>query len=74
MPYKQSPASFKKHKSNAVGYMAEGSAFHLDPDPKEETLVSSETTRSRETTPEGITGTRVTTESKYKTPQEAFWH
>lgn len=68
MAYKQSPASFKKHKSNAVGYMAEGSAFHLDPDPKEETLVSSETTRSRETTPEGITGTRVTTKSKFKTP------
>jgi len=32
MPYKKSPASFMKHKSNAVGYMAEGSAFHLDPE------------------------------------------
>jgi len=68
MPYKKSPASFKKHKSNAVGFMVEGSAFHLDTDPKEETLVSSETARSRETTPEGITGTRVTTKSKFKTP------
>ena len=38
MPYKKSPASFKKHKSKAVGYMAMGSAFHLDPDKKEEKL------------------------------------
>lgn len=74
MAYKKSPASFVKHKSNAVGFMAEGSAAYMHgpggthPDPKEETLVSSETTRSRETTPEGITGTRVTTESKFKTP------
>ena len=30
MPYKKSPASFMKHQSKAVGYMAEGSAFHLD--------------------------------------------
>lgn len=29
MAYKQSPASFKKHKSNAVGYMAEGSVAHM---------------------------------------------
>ncbi len=36
MAYKQSPASFVKHKSKAVGYMAVGSAFHLDPDPKKE--------------------------------------
>jgi hypothetical protein len=35
MAYKQSPASFVKHKSKAVGYMAVGSAFHLDPDPNE---------------------------------------
>ena len=75
MSYKQSPASFKKHKSNAVGYMAEGSTayMHGDPntphvDPKEETLVSSKTVKTRETTPRGITGTRVTTESKFKTP------
>ena len=34
MAYKQSPASFVKHKSKAVGYMAVGSSFHLDPDPK----------------------------------------
>ena len=32
MAYKKSPASFVKHKSNAVGFMAEGSAFHLDPE------------------------------------------
>ena len=30
MPYKKSPASFMKHKSKAVGYMAEGSAAHMD--------------------------------------------
>lgn len=42
MPYKKSPASFMKHKSNAVGYMAEGSAFHLDPDEKEEKLTKSQ--------------------------------
>lgn len=30
MPYKKSPASFMKHQSKAVGYMAEGSSFHLD--------------------------------------------
>ncbi len=35
MAYKQSPASFMKHKSKAVGYMAVGSSFHLDTDPKE---------------------------------------
>ena len=29
MAYKQSPASFMKHKSNAVGYMAQGSAAHM---------------------------------------------
>ena len=68
MAYKQSPASFVKHKSKAVGYMAAGSAFHLDPDPRKETLVSSTTTKTRETTPEGIPGTRLTTESKFKTP------
>jgi len=70
MAYKQSPASFKKHKSKAVGYMANGSIAHLegDTDPNKETLVSSKTTKSRETTPEGITGTRVTTKSKFKTP------
>ena len=42
MPYKKSPASFMKHKSNAVEYMAEGSAFHLDPDEKEEKLTKSQ--------------------------------
>ncbi len=70
MPYKQSPASFKKHESKAVGYMANGSAAHLegDTDPNNETLVSSTTTRSRETTPEGIKGTRLTTESSFRTP------
>ncbi len=35
MAYKQSPASFMKHKSKAVGYMAVGSSFHLETDPKE---------------------------------------
>jgi len=30
MPYKKSPASFKKHKSKAVGYMAEGSPGYID--------------------------------------------
>jgi len=30
MPYRKSPASFKKHKSKAVGYMAEGSVVHMD--------------------------------------------
>ena len=30
MAYKKSPASFMKHKSNAVGYMAKGSAAHMD--------------------------------------------
>ena len=75
MPYKQSPASFIKHKSNAVGYMSEGSVAHMHGDPdtphedtNNETLVSSKTTKSRETTPEGIKGTRLTTESKFKTP------
>ncbi len=42
MAYKQSPASFMKHKSNAVGYMVEGSIAHVhgpggshpDTDPK----------------------------------------
>ena len=40
MAYKQSPASFMKHKSNALGYMAQGSASHMHgpggthPDPK----------------------------------------
>ena len=33
MAYKQSPASFMKHKSNAVGYMAQGSAAHAHGDP-----------------------------------------
>jgi len=33
MAYKKSPASFMKHKSNAVGYMAEGSAAHMHGDP-----------------------------------------
>ena len=74
MAYKKSPASFMKHKSKAVGYMAAGSAFHLDPDPdpdtdpKKETLVSSTTTKTRETTPEGLAGTRTTLESKFETP------
>lgn len=70
MAYKQSPTSFIKHKSKAVGYMVNGSIAHLegDTDPNNETLVSSKTTKSRETTPEGITGTRLTTESKFKTP------
>ena len=74
MAYKKSPASFMKHKSKAVGYMAAGSAFHLDPDPdpdtdpKKETLVSSTTTKTRETTPEGFPGTRTTLESKFETP------
>ena len=40
MAYKKSPASFMKHKSNAVGYMAEGSAFHLDTDPKDGVVVT----------------------------------
>ena len=30
MPYKKSPASFMKHESKAVGYMAKGSAAHMD--------------------------------------------
>lgn len=70
MAYKQSPASFVKHKSKAVGYMAKGSAAYIEgnTDPNNETLVSSKTTKSRETTPEGIKGTRLTTESKFKTP------
>ena len=40
MAYKQSPASFMKHKSSAVGYMAQGSAAYMHgpggthPDPK----------------------------------------
>ena len=40
MPYKKSPASFMKHQSKAVGYMAQGSAAHMHgpggshPDPK----------------------------------------
>ena len=70
MPYRKSPASFMKHKSKAVGYMAKGSAAHAegDTDPNSETLVSSKTTKTRETTPEGIKGTRLTTESKFKTP------
>lgn len=75
MPYKKSPASFTKHKSNAVGFMAEGSAAYLhgDPgtphiDPNNETLVSSKTTKTRETTPEGIKGTRLTTKSNFRTP------
>ena len=70
MAYKKSPASFMKHKSNAVGYMANGSIAHLegDTDPNNETLVSSKTTKKRETTPEGIKGTRLTTESKFKAP------
>ena len=72
MAYKKSPASFMKHKSKAVGYMAAGSAFHLDPDPdpdpKKETLVSSTTTKTREKTPEGFPGTRTTFESKFETP------
>ncbi len=29
MPYKKSPASFMKHQSKAVGYMAEGSVAHM---------------------------------------------
>lgn len=70
MAYKQSPTSFIKHKSKAVGYMANGSIAHLegDTDPNNETLVSSKTTKSRETTPEGIKGTRLTTESSFRTP------
>ena len=70
MAYKQNSTSFIKHKSKAVGYMANGSIAHLegDTDPNNETLVSSKTTKSRETTPEGIKGTRLTTESKFKTP------
>ena len=70
MAYKQSPASFMKHKSKAVGYMVNGSAAHLegDTDPNNETLVSSKTTKIRETTPEGIKGTRLTTESSFRTP------
>jgi len=70
MAYRQNSTSFIKHKSKAVGYMANGSVAHLeeDTDPNNETLVSSKTTKSRETTPEGIKGTRLTTESKFKTP------
>jgi hypothetical protein len=48
--------------------MAEGSAFNLDPDPKKEALVSSETVKTRETTPEGFSGTRYTTTDKFRTP------
>jgi len=33
MAYKQSPTSFVKHKSKAVGYMVEGSAAHMHGDP-----------------------------------------
>lgn len=33
MAYRKSPASFVKHKSNAVGYMAKGSAAHMHGDP-----------------------------------------
>lgn len=71
-------------KGKQSGLMMEGSVAHMesmanygspykkigpgDPDSSEETLVSSTTTRSRETTPEGIKGTRLTTESKFKTP------
>lgn len=33
MAYKQSPASFVKHKSKAVGYMAVGSSAHMHGDP-----------------------------------------
>lgn len=70
MPYKKSPASFMKHKSKAVGYMTKGSAAHAegDTDSNSETLVSSTTTKTRETTPEGIKGTRLTTESSFRTP------
>lgn len=39
-----------------------------DPTEGEEKLLSKETTKTRETTPEGITGTRVTTTSQYETP------
>lgn len=45
----------------SVNYMHEGESH-------EEKLVSKETTRTRETTPEGITGTRLTTTSKFETP------
>jgi len=36
MAYKKGPATFMKGqtKNKAVGYMAQGSAFHLDPDPE----------------------------------------
>ena len=38
MAYKKGPATFMKGqtKNKAVGYMAQGSAFHLDPDPSPE--------------------------------------
>jgi len=50
MAYKKSPASFVKHKSNAVGYMAEGSAAHMHGDPDTPHAVSAlETARSRAT-------------------------
>lgn len=71
-------------KGKQSGLMMEGSLAHMesmanygspykkvgpgDPDSSEETLVSSTTTRSRETTPTGLTGTRLTTTSKYETP------
>jgi hypothetical protein len=50
MAYKKSPASFMKHKSNAVGYMAEGSAAHMhgDPDtPHTDKMSALETAKSK---------------------------
>ena len=55
-----STGSFSKNNSNTISA--------LNPDPKKEKLISRITTTARETTLEGISGTRFTTTSKYKTP------
>lgn len=70
MAYKQSPTSFVKHKSKAVGYMVEGSAAYMHGDPdtphidpklkkegKAETSISTSGDTTTTTTTQRISGT-----------------
>jgi len=55
-------------KGKPTGLMMKGSSNYFDPTEGNEKLLSEETTRTRETTPEGITGTRITKISRFRTP------
>ena len=56
-----------KNQSKSSLMMNDASPLY-ETDPNKEKLIGEKTTTSRETTPEGIKGTRVTTTSQYETP------